>query len=158
MNITKAYKLSLISPLLIPLLTAPLLFVLNKIASTQTEYTYINFLQEIAGVIVTSAIIDGIPYLILVSFFLTWARNKNETQIKRGLLLLPIFMLPVCLLFIIGVGSLLHRENISSDLGEAVLFYTPFILGFGYSYVALVFGTIWLLKRIGFILQTTKTT
>ncbi len=82
-------------------------------------------------------------------------RNKDESRIKKVLILSPILMLPLFLIFLELVSFIRFglKESISG-FSEAFLFYTPFVLGFGYAYVILVFCIIWTLKSKGLIKES----
>jgi len=135
--------LSLALPLAVPLLVAPLLFLAVRLpewvvwAALYTTY---------------SGIIGGLPYLILIGLLLWWARDKSDTQFKRALALLPILMLPVVGVIIVLAllaEAWLQPENALplSDVILMLLGLFPFILGFGYFYVLLVFFAAFLLRR-----------
>ncbi len=133
MIITKAYKLSLILPLVIPLLLSPLFFI--KINLPEWLGTIIFFT-------IYSGIIGGVPYLLLILFLLWWMRYKDESSIRRILLLSPIIMIPIFLIFV-EVISLLRfgiKKSVS-EFSEVFLFYTPFVLIFGYAYVVFVISS-----------------
>ncbi len=139
MDVTRAYKLSLLLPIIVPILFAPALF-------------FISFLTEGLAVvlmaIVYSIVYGGIPYLILVGLLLWWMRGKNEPQIKQALLLSPLFMLIVFQAFA-GVWIALFSEakpKIGQFAGSLVLL-SPFVLIFGYAYVGIAFGMIEVWKK-----------
>jgi hypothetical protein len=104
---------------------------------------------------VYSGIIGAIPYLALVALLLWWAWGKSEQQVRRGLILSPIMMLPIFWLCL-GVACLVPRETgpKGPEFLEGVLFYTPFILGFGYGYVLLTLGAVFVLKHVWMIAKS----
>jgi len=145
------YRLSLVLPLAVPALIAPLLFV---------DAAWVpEWLVWAALYTMYSGIIGVVPYLVLVGLLFWWARGKSETQFRRALILLPIFMLPV---FAVLSGlalfceARLWPENALpvSDALVMLLGLVPFILGFGYFYVLLVFGMAKLLKRRGVLVAS----
>ena len=150
MKESRFYRFSLVLPLAVPALIAPLLFVDAQLP---------EWLVWAALYTMYSGIIGGVPYLALVGLLFWWARRKSETQFKRALILLPIFMVPV-LAVLLGLGLLgeawLRPENAlpMSDALVMLLGLVPFILGFGYFYVLLVFGTARLLKRRGVLVAS----
>ena len=97
MNSIKAYKLSLILPLLIPVLLSPLLFINIKLP---------EWLGTIIFLTVYSGVIGVVPYILLTFLLLRVMKNKEESNIKRILLLSPIILLPILLVFIQIVGFL----------------------------------------------------
>jgi len=146
MKESRFYRFSLVLPLAVPALIAPLLFV---DAARLPEW-----LVWAALYTMYSGIIGGVPYLALVGLLFWWARGKSDTQFRGALILLPIFMLPVFAV-LLGLGLLgeawLRPESALpvSDAVVMLLWLVPFILGFGYFYVLLVLGTARLLKRRG---------
>jgi hypothetical protein len=143
MKVFRAYKFSLLLPLVVPVLFAPLLFV------------NVRFPEWLGAVILFTAysgIIGCVPYLVLVALLLRWARGKSEAQFRRALMLSPLLMLPLFWVFILVISLLrFGAESGVSELVEGLLFYVPFVLGFGYGYVLLVFGLVFALKRTGVI-------
>jgi uncharacterized membrane protein len=148
MKVIKVYKWSLALPLIVPILSAiPLLFVSSNDAEP------LGLLSGVIAAIILSGLVGGIPYLILVGLLLWWMRYKNEKQIRRVLILSPILLLPLSLIFITTISLLrFGAEETLTDFSEVLTFYVPFILGFGYGYVALVFGAVFMLRRTGVIL------
>ena len=86
MNIIRAYKLSLLLPIIVPILFAPALFFIRSIGESGAT---------VLMTILYSLVYGGIPYLILVGILLFWMRGKDETQIRRALLLSPLLMLVI---------------------------------------------------------------
>ena len=145
MKESRFYRFSLVLPLAVPALIAPLLFVGAHLP---------EWLVWAALYTMYSGIIGGVPYLALVGLLFWWARGKSDTQFRGALILLPIFMLPVfavlLVLGLLGEAWLRPESAISvSDVPVMLLSVVPFILGFGYFYVLLVFGTVLVLKRMG---------
>ena len=143
---SKALKSSLALPILVPALLAHLIAL---------DLGFPQRLLVLVLFIVYSGLIGGIPYVVLVALILGWVRGKSDTQFKRALVLSPILMLPVfflCLaLFnLITLGFLSDAFKVK-DVREQMLFYLWFILGFGYSYVLLVFGAVFVLKRLSVV-------
>jgi hypothetical protein len=149
MNVVRAYKLSLALPLVVPALLAPLSLVDNQLP---------KWLRMMLGFTVYSGLIGGLPYLVVIALLLFWARGKGEAQIRRGLVLSPLLMLPVCLVFIVVIGLVRSgRDLTASEFYDAVALFAPFILGFGYTYVVLVLGVVWLLRRRGVLISSPLT-
>jgi|GEM_PF-1837366 len=148
MRETRFFKFSLLLPLAVPAITAPLLFV---------DFHLPEWLGWVALYTTYSGLIGGIPYLVSVGLLFWWARGKSDTQFKRALTLLPVLMLPVfavLLSFGLLVEAWLRKENALpvSDALVMLLFFVPFLLGFGYFYVLLVFATARILRRRGSLL------
>jgi hypothetical protein len=138
----RAFKASLLLPLIVPVLFAPLMFV---------DFRYPEGLGAIILFTAYSGVIGCMPYLVLVALLLRWAHGKNETQFRRALMLSPLLMLPLLWIFILIISLLRGTESGVSELVDGLLFYAPFVLGFGYGYVVLVFGLVTVLKRVGVI-------
>jgi hypothetical protein len=139
------YRLSLLLPLAVPAATAPLLFV---------DFHLPEWLVWAVLYTTYSGLISGVPYLASVGLLFCWARRKSDTEFRKALILLPIFMVPV-LAVLLGLGFLAEawlRPESALPVSDALLTLlglVPFILGFGYFYVLLVFGTARVLKRRG---------
>ncbi|MGH9966755.1 MAG: hypothetical protein ACREBG_02815 [Pyrinomonadaceae bacterium] len=146
MKESKAHKFSLALPLVVPALVTPLVFVDVRLP---------GWLGTLVAFIFASGIIGGVPYVVLVALLFWWGRGKSDAQFKRALLLSPILMLPLFFVFIvlfqvITVGFLDGAPEVAEVLQDLLL-YVSFILGFGYSYVLLVLGTVFVLKRLGVV-------
>ena len=98
--------------------------------------------------------VGGVPYLALVAILFWWGRGKSDVQFKRALLLSPVLMVPVffvvLLIFSLFVQGF-RDEADAVDVLKMLLLYAFFILGFGYAYVVLVLGAVFVLKRAGLI-------
>jgi len=146
-EITKVYKLSLALPIILPVIAAlPLVFVNDNSPEP------FGFLSGIMAATIFSGLVGGVPYLMLVGLLLWRMHRKTERQIRRLLILSPILLLPIFLIHI-TVFSLVTSgvQATLESFGEVLMFYVPYVLGFGYFYVALVFGTVFLLRRIGVV-------
>ena len=150
MKESRFYRFSLLLPLTVPAVTAPLLFV---------DLNLPQWLLWAALYTTYSGLIGGLAYLVLVGLLFWWARGKNDTQFRRALILLPIFMLPVfaVLLGFALLGEAWLRPENALPVSNALvmlIFLVPFILGFGYYYVLLVFWTARVLRRRGALLPS----
>jgi hypothetical protein len=150
MKESKFYRLSLALPLAVPLLFAPLGFWSGRLPT---------WLVVVAVYTMFSGIIGGVPYLILIGLVLWWARGKTDAQFKRALALLPILMLLIVALIIalaLSSEAWLQPGN-ALPLSDAILMFlglVPFVLGFGYFYVGLVFYGASILKRRGMLVPS----
>ena len=139
MNIIRAYKLSLLLPIIVPMLFAPAFFFIRSLGESGAMALM---------TILFSMVYGGIPYLILVGILLFWMRGKNEKQIRRALLSSPLLMLvilQVCAgLWIAFVSEATPKINQFVGL---LIVLSPFVLLFGYIYVGIAFGIIELLKK-----------
>jgi len=139
MNIIRAYKLSLLLPIIVPILFVPTLLFIRSLGESGAI---------VLMTILTSLIYGGIPYLILAGILLFWMHGKDETQIRRILLLSPLLMLVIFQVFA-GLWIAFFSEatpKINQFIGSLVLL-SPFVLLFGYIYVGIVFGIIELWKK-----------
>ena len=150
MRESKFYRLSLTLPLAIPLLAALLEFLHARLP---------EWLLWVLVYTTFSGIIGGLPYLILIGGLLWWSRGKTDAQFKCALALLPILMLPVISVMIalgLSAEAWLKPEN-ALPLADSFLMFlglVPFILGFGYLYVVLVFSSASILKRRGLLVPS----
>jgi hypothetical protein len=147
MKESKAHKFSLALPLVVPALLALLLSV---------NFPLPQWLTQFAMITVYSGLVGGIPYVVLVALLFWWGHARSHTQFKRALVLSPILMLPLFLLFQL-VLSLPLGGNDPFEVTEVIkpmIFYFSFILGFGYSYVLLVFSAVFVLKRLGLVVPS----
>jgi hypothetical protein len=145
MTESKAHKFSLALPLVVPALVTPLAFVDVRLP---------GWLETIAAFIFASGIAGGVPYVVLVVLLFSWGRGKSDAQFKRALFLSPVLMLPVFFAFLVTfvlITQGFRDEAEAAEVGKMLLLYVCFILGFGYAYVLLVWGTVFVLKRLGVI-------
>jgi len=146
MKESRFYRISLALPLATPALFASLFLVDSPLPES---------LQWLVIVITMSGVIGGIPYLALVGILLWWARRKSDNEFRRALLLLPFLMLPVFFVFVIVINLIMWTLDRSPLLRSGLLLdglaLVPIILVFGYCYVLLVFGTAFVLKRLGLL-------
>jgi hypothetical protein len=145
MKESKAHKLSLALPLVLPALVTPLMFVDIRLP---------GWLETIAAFIFASGMVGGVPYVVLVALLFWWGRRKSEAQFKRSLLLSPILMRPVFFAFLvifILITQGFRDEAEAVEVLKMLVLYVCFILGFGYSYVLLVLGIMFVLKRLGVV-------
>ncbi|MCM3869835.1 MAG: hypothetical protein ND895_03910 [Pyrinomonadaceae bacterium] len=145
MKESRLYRFSLVLPLVVPAVVAPLLFV---------DFPLPEWLVLAVLYTTYSGVIGGIPYLALVGLLFWWARGKSNTQFRRTLSLLPIFMLPMFAVFLVlsllGEAWLRPESALpAAEILRMLLTFVPFILGFGYLYVLLVFATVFVLRRLG---------
>ncbi len=133
MTSKRLFQYSLVLPLVPPLLVLPLWFVRESINENSAG-------AFVLIVIAYSGIVGGIPYLILAAALLIWMRNKDLVLIKRVLLISPALMLPifsVCL----GIYTVFFERHPSlNEYLFGLIFFSVFIVLFGYTYVGLVFG------------------
>lgn len=140
MNEKRFYKCSLVLPVLLPticLLITPhnLDTLYGPIATFLMAFTF-------------SGIIGGIPYVILAIGLLVWMRDKDLLQIRKALLLSPLFLIPIVMF-----GGLIYvaLSNESAPdprvYGYYILLFGGYILAFGYFYVLIVFGLARLIRR-----------
>lgn len=146
MKESTAHKLSLVLPLLLPALVTPLVY---------GQFRLPDWLETLVAFIFASGMAGGVPYVVLVALLVWWGRGKSPAQFKRALLLSPILMIPVFLVIsvlfqIIIVGSSDGAPGVGEVFPFALL-YVTFILGFGYAYVLIMLGTVFVLKRLGVV-------
>ena len=145
MKESKVYAVALSLPLVVPALLAALLYF---------DLRPPNWSKTLIVFTILSGLVGGIPYLVLVGLLFWWGRGKSDAQFKRALLLSPILMLPVFLAFLVIfslVSGSFRDEADAVEVLKGVVLYFSCIIGFGYAYVLLVFGTVFVLKRLGLV-------
>ncbi len=81
--------------------------------------------------LVASLLVGGVPYAVLALLLLRKMRGRDEDGLRRLTLGAPWGMLLLLLLC----------------TGPWGLFAAPYVLAFGYGYVLLAFGLLWVLRR-----------
>lgn len=145
MSVIKLYKYSLFLPVIVPLVFAPAVFYLRSMTET---------MALIVLIIVYSGLVGIVPYLILTAILLKQMRGKSEGQIRRILSFSPFIMILIfCALAVISLFPALQffsnepaRELIQQIL-ILLIFCSLFTLLFGYFYIALIFGFVWIYKK-----------
>ncbi len=140
MNEKKVYKYSLVLPIVVP-----------AICLLITPHNLDTLYGPIATVLMAfifSGLIGGIPYSILAMGLLMWMRDKELLQIRKALLLSPLFLIPIIVLFVliyVAVGN----ESAPDPLVYVyyTLIFGGYVLAFGYFYVAIAFGLARLLRK-----------
>ena len=126
------YKYSLFLPILVPLLFAPLL------------YFGLQSLGEKLGLIVIiifySGIIGGIPYFFLGVALAIWMREKSEAQIRKALLLSPLFMVGLTAILYLAYWLTPAGDRSILGLFGTLAVLALFVFLFGYAYVGIAFG------------------
>jgi hypothetical protein len=139
----KAYKLSLLLPLVVSGALIPLFYV---------ELRLPEWLRTAIYTTAASGLVGGIPYLVLVALLLLWGRGKTGKQFRRALILSPILMLPISFLVIVIFVLIADRQSLGRQTIDGFFFfYVPWILGYGYAYVVLGLTGVFILRRLGVI-------
>jgi hypothetical protein len=139
MSVIRAYKLSLLLPIIVPILLAPALFFIRSLGESGAT---------VLMTILFSLVYGGIPYLILVGILLFWMRGKDEKQIRRALLLSPLLMLVIFQVYAgLWIAFLSEATPKINQFMGSLIILSPFVLLFGYIYVGIAFGIIELWKK-----------
>lgn len=145
-KIRNLYFYLLILPLLLPLLSLPLI----KFFEASLPQTASLALVVIAF----SGIIGGIPYLVLALAIFFWTRKRSESHVRRAILLSPIGMVvlfPVFILVISFIPSMKMDLSGAADFMKAWAFLSAFSIVIGYAYVAIIFGVVRLYRGSAFV-------
>ena len=123
MKIGKIYFLvSLILPIIVPLAILP--FAFNN---------------AITALFTFSLWFGGVPYLILSIGVIIWAKNKNETQLRKLSYVLPIlFVLVMGMVYLLFI---LYAQGLNFNSKEFVQIFAVFAgygIAIGYFYVIVV--------------------
>ncbi len=144
MTANRAYKLSLALPIIVPIIAVCLIFI---------ESSFSKRFNELLLITIYSGFVGGIPYLVVSCGILFWARKRPIRSLKIGLLCSPFFMIPFLWLFLV-IQVLRDSENENwrwVGFWDWIGTYSIFVLIFGYSYILIVFGSIWGLQKWGYI-------
>ena len=114
-----------------------------------------QWLLEVIGLTAYSGLVAGIPYVVLIVLLLVWGRGRTDKQFRWALILSPILMLPIFALFIVVFVLIVDRQSLGRETLPGLLFYVPFILGYGYAYVALALTGLFIFRRLGVISNAT---
>ncbi len=105
--------------------------------------------------VAASGLVGGPPYLVLAGIFFFWMRNKDETAIRRLLLLSPLLLIgafaAIGMMYLAGmvaVGEPLNPADLDADFIIGPLQLAAFSLLFGYAYVLIVFALVAVLRRL----------
>jgi hypothetical protein len=134
------YRLSLLLPVVLPILASPLLMTGEK------------GLGSVAIWLIMGSVIGAVAYIPTAVFLVVWMRGKTEREQRRALWCAPLLMAPLmCICYLLyALGSAGPRGSVDADWGE-MAFYGGFVILFGYGYVALAFGLLRLLRRSGWV-------
>lgn len=133
MTSKQLFQYSLALPLIPPILMIPLWFLRESI-NENSAFAFVPIFIAYSG------IVGGIPYVILALTLLIWMRNKELASIRQALLASPALMLPIfaaCL----GLYSIaFERDSSLREYLFGLVFFSAFVIIFGYAYVGIVFG------------------
>ena len=138
MQIRTLYRSLLSLPLLVPFLLLPLAWF--HIVPPMVE-TFIS----LAGL---SAMVGGVPYVLIALGLLWWMRRRPEPQIRVAMCIAPLLMVALLGLIILCV-TVMEGSSFDTDVYTAWLAYSGYTLAFGYFYVVLAYFIVWLAKRTG---------
>ena len=138
-------KFSLVLPFFIPAITLSLRVGYN-ILFTNRRWGDLSGPRALAFIethLLFSVIFGGVPYLIFAIF--AWRRIKRRPLGSSIVLLATSPLIVACLYLLLGAVSLLFVRD--PDWRPFAIALWPQVLGVGYSYVVVVLGTYWLLRR-----------
>jgi Uncharacterized conserved protein len=110
-----------------------------------------GWLGSLIATTYAAAVVGCLPYLIIMALILWWVRGKTDTQFRRTLILSPLLMLPIFWFLMLAFGLVVGERPGRQAFKFLVFFYSPFILAYGYAYVAIVLILLFLLRRVGFV-------
>ena len=154
MKESRFYKYSLLLPVAVPALVWLLVTSLSSFNLQLPTWLIVPVVYT-----TFSGLIGGVPYLMLIGLLFLWARGKSDTQFKRAVALLPVLMLTVVIVLIVvalSAEAWFQPENAVGfwDALLMLLGLVPFILGFGYFYMLVVFSAAAILRRRGMLLSS----
>lgn len=141
MDVNKLYKISLSFPLIVPILFTPLFFIFNRLMNETVAIVFLT--------IIYSGLVGGIPYLIIAIILFRWMNDKSEMQIRKALLLSPLFMIALFSFGYLFLGVILSNDFFQElkKISMAIIACDVLILIFGYSYVLITFAFVKIFKN-----------
>ena len=144
MTANRAYKLSLPLPIIVPILAVCLAFL---------ESSFSKQFNELLLITIFSGIVGGLPYLVVCLGILLWSRKRTLRSLKIALLCSPFLMIPFLWLFL---AILVLRDDENENwrwvgFWDWIGTYSLCVLIYGYSYILIVFGSVWVLQKWGYI-------
>lgn len=131
MDERRIYKFSLLLPIVVPLICLALM----TVASDIVPESWTNYLL----VTVISLIFGGIPYAVVAILLLIWMWDEEPRRIRIALFLSPIMMLavffPLAFIYTFVSGEYSLSTLTYNNVVYPVVFFTGFILAYGYFYV-----------------------
>lgn len=141
MNERRLYKYSLVLPILLPAICL--------LITPHNLDTLYGPLATVLMAFIFSGLIGGIPYVILAIALLVWMRDQDLQQIRRALLLSPLFLIPIVvfagLIYLAVVGNVSAPDPLVYVY--SILVFGGYILAFGYFYVLIAFGLARLVRK-----------
>jgi hypothetical protein len=131
------YRISWLLPVILPLIAIVLDSLFNEFGLRLPDMVGMGI-----GLAFSAVFMFFIPYAILVGVYLLLLFNRSNRAYAVAIMFSPAFMALLVSLFILIAGSSTH------NVSEISLFYARYCLAIGYSYVALIFLLLWILRRI----------
>lgn len=156
----QALKCSLALPLIASSVAALILhYVPERIWGKVPEFI-VGIIGFVTLTLFGSGIFGGVPYLILCAGILWWTRKRSLNHLKITLWLSPLLMIPIFFTYWLITAAIEHGNRIGlwqsvvNEISntERMSAFVYFCLGLGYSYVILVFVSIWFLKKRNYLL------
>jgi len=152
MTIRNYYRFSLLVPFVVPVI----FWLFTSLPDYVNDYFPLNIVIIAGRISIFAVMYGGIPYLILAGCMLIYISKKSERQIHKFFYFLPLLLLPVFFVFSIlffaimeGTWQLWELWLVKGALSFTSVFGF-WILAVGYSYIAIIQGMYWLLKRKDF--------
>lgn len=131
MDEKRIYKFSLLLPVVVPILC----LVLMTVASDFIPES----LTSLLFVTVFSLVFGGLPYAVVAILLFIWMWDEEPRRIRIALLLSPIVMIAVFFLLAFVYTFVSGEYSFSTltynNVVYPVMFYSGFILAYGYFYV-----------------------
>lgn len=154
--------LSLLTPLIVPLLLIGIINFPAKITNVITPILLLNQpISLILGVLVMSLFFAGIPFTLLVISIAIWSRRRSTKQLYKKIILMPLYLLPLeflyfCMFYIFwdhNIYKLTVTAFISAFLASAtaIIFLAPFTILVGYTYIGIIYCLYGLLIKKGIL-------
>lgn len=146
MTLKRYYRLAIWVPLVAPWALLPYIAFADSLPES---------LARIAGLVVWSPVVAGLPYVLFAWYKFSWMRDTTTAEIRRAVWWAPICFVPWFVGFyvmwqivaVFSIGGL--GENGLEALAVGLGFCIALILLFGYGYAVAVEGFRWLVSRWG---------
>jgi len=149
MSARQFLKLSLVLPYIVPIITLSLRAGYNLLIAGRRwgDLSGPRTLSIIEAHLVFSVLFGGLPYLIFVVFAWRWVGRR---PLRSSIALLAVSPLIVAALYL-GLGAISLLLVADPDWRPFAVGLWPQVLLVGYSYVVVVLGAYWVLRRAVFL-------
>jgi hypothetical protein len=140
MKLQTGLRLTLLSPYLLWVVLAGILFLLNGSPHSMKSGPVFDVLLTVASLYTIGIAIWILPYTILALGLWMWSKGKSPEETYRFFAFSPLFM-AILVALEMGIFSILWGgEGVSSDFGASMLAIAGLAILFGYLIIGMVVG------------------